>query len=49
MQEASKAYTVTRTAWLTGFEDKKDTHGRLLIFVREVPYCGLLPVWLTPA
>lgn len=30
MQEASKAKTVTTTARLTGFEDKKDTHGCLL-------------------
>ena len=40
MQEASNAKTATGTARLTGFEDKKDTHGCLLIFVREVPYCS---------
>jgi hypothetical protein len=36
MQEASKAKTVTTTARLTGFEDKKHTHEVAPIIVRGV-------------
>lgn len=36
MQEAPKAKTVTGTARLTGFEDKKHTHKAAPIIVRGV-------------